>query len=258
MTIISYSNKFIFIHPRRTGGTSLALALIKFCDSKDIVGDLSEHDMTKWIGPTFTKKYLSSYKLKKLNITGFYTFITSFIKVLPFVKSFFKFNYPPNFTLKIPFYVKNRLDMHSTIKEVKRLVDDDFFNEAIKFTIVRNPYHQFLSFYTAYHNKKNFKEFTKKESFYFFNREDSIISFDKTMPYNKIIKYENFKEDLEQLGKLIKLPENLYEIFKNIRANKGAKKDLSIIDKDSQKIIYKNAYHFFKRFGYSENINVNF
>ena len=74
------------------------------------------------------------------------------------------------------------------------------------------------------------------------------------MSYNKIIKYENFKEDIEQLGKLLKLPENLYEIFKNMPTNKGPKKDLSIIDKDSQKIIYKNAYHFFKQFGYSENI----
>jgi len=236
----------------------LELALIKFCDSKDIVGDLSEDDLTKWVGSTLSKKYLLSYKSKKLNINGFYSFITSFIKVLPFVKSIIKFNYPPNFSLKIPLYVKNRLDQHSTIKEVKKLVGDDFFNEAIKFTIVRNPYDQFLSFYTAYHNKKNFQEFTKKESFYFFNRENSIISLNKTMPYNKIIKYENLKEDIEQLSKLLKLPENLYEIFKNIRASasKVAKKDLSIIDKNSQKIIYKNAYHFFKEFGYSENIKV--
>ncbi len=234
----------------------MELALIKFCGSDDIVSDLPEHKLTKWIGPTLTKKYLSSYNTKKLNIGGFYSFIISFIKVLPFVKSIIKFNYPPNFSLKIPLYVKNRLDQHSTIKEIKGLVGDNFFNEAIKFTIVRNPYDQFLSFYTAFHNNRNFKEFTKKESSYFFNRENSIISLNKTMPYNKIIRYENLEEDIEQLGKLLKLPENLYEIFKNIRASKVTKKDLSIIDKNSQNIIYKNAYYFFKQFGYSENIKV--
>ena len=56
---------------------------------------------------------------------------------------------------------------------------------------------------------------------------------------------------------MLKLPENLYEIFKNINAGKAyGKKDLNMIDKDSQKIIYKNAYHFFKLFGYSKDIKV--
>ena len=48
--------------------------------------------------------------------------------------------------------------LNDTIKEVKKLAGDVFFNDAIKFTIVRNPYDQFLSFYKAYHNKKNFQE----------------------------------------------------------------------------------------------------
>ena len=258
MTVISYKHKFIFIHPRRTGGTSLKLALLKFCGEKDIVSDIKENQR-KWITFKPTANYNLEVTSKKLNINGFYTFITSFIKVLPLLKSIFKFNYPPNFSLKIPLYIQKteyKFYTHCPIKKVRKIVGNDFFNEAFKFTIVRNPYDQFLSFYMGYHSKRNFQEFTKKEASYFFNRENSDFH-NKTLPYDKIIKYENFKEDIEQLSKLLKLPENLYEIFKNINASKAyGKKDLNMIDKDSQKIIYKNAYHFFKLFGYSKDIKV--
>jgi len=251
MTVINYKHKFIFIHLPKTAGSSLELALYNFRGKKDIFSEIDVRN----------KNYIPPPKKEILNINGYYNFFCSFIKILPFAKLIFKFNDPPDFNVKIPLLVENRiLPQHCSIRVVKKMVGDDFFNEAIKFTIVRNPYDQFLSY--AYHcfdfkkiNHEQFRKFTKQKCYYFFNKEYSIISLNNTFPYNKIIKYENLKEDIEQLGKLLKFPENLYEIFKNINALKYVEKDFSLIDKDSQEIIYKNSYRFFEQFGYSKNIN---
>jgi|TARA_Y100000294_G_C8507815_1_gene317452 hypothetical protein len=258
MAIISYKNKFIFIKGRKIAGTSMELALLKFCGRNDVVGKLNDEHYNEWIGLKSAKKYISSAQSKKINVKGFYTFIASFVKVLPLTKSIFKFNYSPNFSLKIPLFVEKNLDPHSTIGEVKKIAGDDFFNKAIKFTIVRNPYDQFLSYYMSKtylkkFDKEKFHNFAKNHSYYFFNREYTIISLNNTLPYDKIIKYENLKKDIEELGNMINLPENLYDIFKNILANKLSGTKPNIIEKDTKKIIYTNAYNFFKLFNYSEN-----
>ena len=39
MTIINFDRNFIFFHPRRTGGSSLVLALLKFCSVNDKICD---------------------------------------------------------------------------------------------------------------------------------------------------------------------------------------------------------------------------
>ena len=117
---------------------------------------LNMENQKKWITFKPTANYGLEVSSKKLNINGFYTFIASFIKVLPLVKSIFKFNYPPNFSLKMPLYIQKtdfKFYTHCPIKKVRKIVGNDFFNKAFKFTIVRNPYDQFLSFYSDLHYK---------------------------------------------------------------------------------------------------------
>ena len=259
MTIISHKQKFIFVHPRRTGGSSLVLSLLKFCSEKDIICDDVLHDhLDKWVKFDLNKTFKPIVE-KKINISGIKNFLFSFVKILPFIKKFKKFNYPPNFSLKIPIFVKKpKLYSHATVDEIKKLVSKEFFSTAFKFTIVRNPYDQFLSYYRASGSEQDFLTFTKKEAFYFFNREISHF-YQNSKMYNKIIKFENFEKDLADLSKLLGLPENIFNIFNKIRVNEfksgyNKKMDISMIDDKSSELIYSYSKKIFDDFDYNKKI----
>jgi len=99
-----------------------------------------------------------------------------------------------------------------------------------------------------------YKKFIKEESSYFFNRKTEFVFLKNKLPYNKIIKYENLENDLKHLSELLNLTENLFVVFKTLQIDTPSKKHYSIVDSESQKIIYKNAFNFFKEFNYNENI----
>jgi hypothetical protein len=259
MTIINFNKNFIFIHPRRTGGSSLVLALLRFCSVNDkICDDVLSLYADKWIEKELSLKFKPKIK-KKFNFNGVKTFFVSFLKILPFINKIIKFNYPPSFNLQMPFYVHvPNLYSHATVDEVRNLCEKKFFENAFKFTIVRNPYDQFLSFFRASGTEKNFHSFTKDQAQYFFNREINHFYQDKNM-YDKIIKFENFEKDISELSKLLDLNENVFKIFKKIKVNEfkpnnKKKLDKNIIDLDSQKIIYKTAKKIFEDYNYKKEI----
>jgi len=260
MTIISYNKNFIFIKSRKTGGTSMEIALSKFCGAEDIItpiGIFSERERKskKFPGP---QNYINKKKPKKLNITFFINFIASLIKSLPLIKKIFKFTYPPNFNLNSPLFVENRIASECTpLKVLKKKLDNHFYDNSFKFTIVRNPYHQFLSqYHWQIYNKRfdpneSIYNFTKKNAYYFFNLERYILLDDNgKLNYDLIIRYENFEKDLKILSKRLGLNEEIYEIFKGIKAKANLRKKDIKLDEKSRNLIYKNAKFFFKEFGY--------
>ena len=132
------------------------------------------------------------------------------------------------------------------------------FKNAFKFTIVRDPYDQFLSFFRASGTKKNFYSFTRDNAQYFFNREINHFYKDKNL-YDKIIKFENFENDISEIGKLLNLKENLFSIFKKIKVNENKSKekfkiDKKLIDKKSQEIILKSAKKIFDDYNYNKDL----
>lgn len=259
MTIINYDKNFIFFHPRRTGGSSLVLALLKFCSVNDkICDDVLALYADQWIDSKLKMKFRPVIK-KKINVDGLKTFFVSFIKIIPFLKQIIKFNYPPSFSLNIPLFVSRpNLYSHATVDEIKNLCADSFFNNAFKFTIVRNPYDQFLSFFRASGTKKNFYSFTKDQAQFFFNREINHFYQDKNL-YDKVIKFENFEQDISEISKLLKLEENLFPIFKKIKVNQfkskeKVKMEKKIIDKKSQEIIFESAKKIFEDYNYNKDL----
>ena len=67
MTVINYEKNFIFVHPRRTGGSSLVLALLKFCSANDkICDDVLSLYADQWIDSNLRSKFKPIMK-KKLN-----------------------------------------------------------------------------------------------------------------------------------------------------------------------------------------------
>ena len=69
------------------------------------------------------------------------------------------------------------------------------------------------------------------------------------------MRFESFKEDLTDLSQLINLPENVYDIFKEIKVNKSRPKNekrikSEIVDGIAKNIIYKQAEKIFREFDY--------
>ena len=260
MTIVSYQKNFIFIKTNKTAGTSLEIALSKFCGKEDIIGPIftQDEDLRKSKGFLGAQNFINKTNAKKLNTGILKELVSSFIQLIPLAKKIYKFNYPPNFKFNRKLFIPNFIvNEHTSIKEVEKAVSNSFYNNSFKFTIVRNPYDQFLSYYFwQIHRKKfdpdrSFYDFVKSESYYFFNSElNLLLDRNKKVNFNLIIKYESLEKDLKKLNKEIGIDEDIYEIFKDIKTKSGLKKKENILDDKSKNLIYKNAKFFFEEFGY--------
>jgi len=212
--IINHKYKFIFIKSFKTAGTSLEIALSKFCGDKDVITKIEPDD---------------EIIRKKLKYTG-----------------------PQNNT---------GMKIHMTASEIKSKIKSEIFKNYFKFVVVRNPFDQIISaFYWHNESKKNEKKFffLKKKSIdfdKFFERKARHIFEDEINRYSeneeilidKFISYENLKNDLSSLSDLINLPENLYEVFKNIKAK-------SNIKPSKDKRIKLNKNHIMKIYKYADKI----
>jgi hypothetical protein len=212
--IVNHKYKFIFIKSFKTAGTSLEIALSKFCGDKDVITKIEPDD---------------EIIRKKLKYTG-----------------------PQNNT---------GMKIHMTASEIKSKIKSEIFKNYFKFVVVRNPFDQIISaFYWHNESKKNEKKFffLKKKSIdfdKFFERKARHIFEDEINRYSengeilidKFISYENLKNDLSSLSDLINLPENLYEVFKNIKAK-------SNIKPSKDKRIKLNKNHIMKIYKYADKI----
>jgi hypothetical protein len=212
--IINHKYKFIFIKSFKTAGTSLEIALSKFCSIKDVITNIVSEDETL---------------RKKLKYTG-----------------------PQNNT---------GMEEHMSASEIKSKLKSDIFENYCKFVVVRNPFDQILSaFYWHNESKKNEKKFIflKKKSLdfdEFFERKAKHIFEDEIDRYtengkviiDKFIRYENLKKDLSELSDLINFPENLYDVFKNIKAK-------SNIRPPKDKLVKLNKNHISKIYKYADKI----
>jgi len=183
--ILNHKFKFIFIKSFKTAGTSLEIALSKFCGNKDII----------------TPFVIGDEKLRsKLNFTP-----------------------PQNY---------EGMTEHMSAAEIKNKIGSELFNNFFKFIVVRNPYEQAISaYYWHNENKKmkkkfflfkkkpiSFDKFLKRKIHHIFEDEINRYSENGKILVDQFVKYENFKNDLTKVSKILKLPENIYDIFKNIKA----------------------------------------
>ena len=222
--IINHRYKFIFIKSFKTAGTSLEIALSKFCDSNDVITPIVEKD------ENIRKKY---------NFIG-----------------------PQNYT---------GFKEHMSALEVKKKIDKKIFDNYFKFVTIRNPFEQILSaFYWHNESKKNEKKFfifrKKAKSFNnFFKVKAHHIFEDEFNRYTEngkiltdyFMRYESLKADLEKVSMKLKLPENLYEVFKNIKAKTNinpAKDKRMKLDDEHIKKIYHLAHKVISLHNYNHKI----
>ena len=240
--IISHKYKYIFIKPEKTAGSSLEIALSKYCDRKDIITTIGEEYIRKKLGYLGPRNYYS----KHIDYKNIYKILNhnskSFIKTFDIVKNFIDYKNEPYFKT----IYKSIFYEHVNPSVIKLNVSKEIWENYFKFTIIRNPVSQFLSYYFHINNsieliKKNpLKKFTEEKALSFFRRTKNKYYINNQIIIDKFIDFSNLEADINFIGKKLKINNSLYQDFKKISANTQYSNKLNIPISPSSENMIKN------------------
>jgi hypothetical protein len=242
--IISHARRFIFIKTLKTGGTSLEMALSKYCAPGDVLTPLvpTEEKQRRAIAGIGAQNYhvpLSEYRLKKR------------VKMRLLRKR------------------EHKYGEHTPGWLVRRRVGEDIWNSYFKFTIVRDPFDRCVSryFYTKKYfeetgadeiwDRRSFDQFLRyhpeqiNENWPMYTEKDQVI-------LDQVARYENLEEDLGEVSRTIGLPQNLYEDMRRISAKSGYRpkgvQPRDLIDGVQRRLIAMLCREEIRTFGYGDMV----
>jgi len=198
--IVSHKHKFIFLKTSKTAGTSVEIALSKFCGPDDIITPVSSRDekTRKELGYPGPQNHTSS-------LWGY--LLVDIIKMIGKRRK------------KIRFY------NHIPARKVKAYVGKEVWDSYYKFCIERNPWDRMVSFYywrCQTETRPTISEFiSSKTPKILKKRGAGVYTIKKKIVVDKICKFENLVDDLEEVRKHLGIPEKL----ELPRAKAGFRKD---------------------------------
>jgi len=229
--IISHKHKFIFIKTFKTAGTSLEIALSKFCGDEDIITPIGWRDEKirkelGYRGPQNYEKLLSEYTLKDWD----------------------------------RLIIKRRKAMkyynHIPANEIKHKLPSSIWNNYFKFSFERNPWDRMISFYfwetRNLETKPKIIDFINTlpphflSNFYLYSINDKIV-------VDRVCLYERLNQELDKISKIIGLPENI-KMPKQQAKGKYRKTNnhyRQILTDQEKQAIEKLSYKEINYFGYS-------
>lgn len=194
--ILNHKYKFIFFKNRKTAGTSLEIALSKFCGSHDVITPITESDEIirtefGYLGPQNFLPPLSSYPIKHL---------VGFIAKRERVK--FYSHIPPIFA--------------------KKFIDTTTWNTYYKFCFDRNPYDKVISGYYWDHLAR---DLSLSEYIHDYPGRWSDFNgyFSDDLLVDMVYKYEELTSALGDIVNKLNLPEEIS--LNNIKAKANIRKD---------------------------------
>jgi sulfotransferase famil protein len=189
--IISHKYKYIFIHVNKTAGTSIEIALSKFCGPDDIITPHSPEDEIKrkefgGIGPQNYKKTMQQFTIRE-------------------IKDFLLGRGWPELFRK-----------HISAKKIKSIVSKEIWETYFKFCVERNPWDRVVSAYfwktKDIENPPSFSELIRSERFNLKKRGYENYTLDGNIVVDRILKFENLQTELNDvaqklgIGKTLPLP----------------------------------------------------
>jgi hypothetical protein len=186
--IISHKYKFIFLKTNKTAGTSIEIALSKFCGPNDIITPISPEDeeaRTK-LGFSGPQNYLSPV-----------------------------WNYGVRDIFRMAFRGERKLRFynHISAKEVKTHIGKEVWDSYYKFCFERNPWDRVISLYywrNRSEPRPTISEFISSEAPKVLKeRGYGVYTIDGKIAVDKVYKFENLADELEVFRTQIGLPDKL-------------------------------------------------
>jgi hypothetical protein len=252
--IVNHKYRFIFNRNPKAAGKSLHKIFSKLCDGNDI---LEEYDRTSKQKKSEKISNNLINKKKIIELIFIYIFHNTFqlIKYIPFSKKIFAYKSRPHFKRFQTYH------NHMSIKKIKKNVGSKIFDNYYKFTVVRNPFDQILSYYNFLTENndpsvkdKNFKKFINSYAEGFFKVLEEILMIDKKLVYNKYLKFENLENELSDLFKALDIDKSRY--LGSYLGKSKIQKDYSLFDSESIEMVLKHANFIFDNFNYEKNLSI--
>lgn len=189
--IISHRYKFIFIKTVKTAGTSIEIALSRFCEDKDIITPITDYDekIRQDCGYPGPQNYIVPYKRYALK------------------------------DWKERLLRRKRCCFYNHIpaSDIRRWVGTKIWDSYYKFCFDRNPWDKAISLYyfvTGTTKREiSFQEFleSRHESPVLFNQLSnySIYTIDGNTAVDYLGQYESLQDDLDKIAQTVGLPERL-------------------------------------------------
>lgn len=199
--IISHKYKYIFLKTNKTAGTSIEIALSKFCGEDDVITPISPEDEEM--------RRLLGYKGPQ--------------------------NYQSNDTNEGEFY------NHIPAKEIKELISSEVWDNYFKFCFERNPWDRFVSLYYWRYKSEPRPSITKfletSIPLALKRRGYDVYTINSKVVVDRICRFEHLPKELEKIRSELNIPEEL-ELPRakvNFRKNKSSYREI-LNDKERAKI----------------------
>lgn len=183
--IISHKHKFIFLKTEKTAGTSLEIALSKYCGPDDILSSLMPED--EKIRSEMGHRGAQNFRLPLTRYT-----IADTLRCIRSRKPLHFFN-------------------HARAVFIRDHIDKDVWNNYYKFCFERNPWDKLISIYYWTHRNEprpKFLEYIKSSHFHDFRtRSWNLYTEDSNVVVDEVFRYDQMPEALTEIQKKIGLDE---------------------------------------------------
>jgi len=227
--IISHKYKFIFIKTIKTAGTSIEIALSKFCGEDDIITPISPEDekTRRELGYRGPQNYL--VPIRNFNVLDVASFILKRKRPL-------------------------RFDNHISAKKVRAHIGQQVWNSYFKFCFERNPWDRVISLYYYIHKKEprpSISEFINSDNPLSLKRAGFYqYTIDGQIAVDKICFFENISKEMEVIRNQLGIPEKLKLPYAKSQYRKDKRSYREILNLNQQKKIAELFSNEITLFGY--------
>jgi len=239
--IVSHARRFIFVKTLKTAGTSLEMALSRYCAEGDIL----------------TRLVPEEEKMRR-EVAG--------IGAQNYTRSLDEYGLADRVKLMLRGHRKAKLSEHTPAWLARERLGEEVWDSYFKFTVVRNPFDRAVSryFYTKrYFGENGLPEFWDRDSFDQFLRYHAELINENWRMYtyrddiivDEVARFEHLETDLASISARIGLEHNLYEDLREIRAKSDYRPDGAtpgtMLDPAHVELIALLCSKEIERFGYA-------